>query len=193
MLKRFRSAAVAGCALIATVLVAHAAGYFPGFPIVGGASYCQGTSTGTSGQVCTVTVPAGPSVKTGLELVPADTQASQGQAPQTVYLSLASLNALPTQYADLAATTATNTVNVNATTGKLVITSSAALSPTTVVLPTAPIDGQTLDISSNATIATLTLSPTSQNSPTALTTSTTGSYGYKLVWRASTAKWYRLQ
>lgn len=99
-------------AAIAGSSIAYAAGLFPGFPIVGGASYCNGVSgtgsgTGSStfsttpgaqfgqGQVgqsgtfanpCISTVSAGPPVQTGMELVPADTQLASGQQPQTVLL-----------------------------------------------------------------------------------------------------------
>lgn len=75
-------------ALVAVVGIAFGAGQFPGYPIVGGASYCGGFSTGPTGQVCTVTVPAGPPSITGSELIPADTGLANGQQPQTVTIPL---------------------------------------------------------------------------------------------------------
>lgn len=85
-----RTKLVAGLAAVAiSGLAAVAAGMFPGFPIVGGASYCASSTTagvpGTA-STCTSTVPAGPATITGLELIPADTQLAQGQAPQTVLI-----------------------------------------------------------------------------------------------------------
>lgn len=83
---RLRSLAVGLCALAVASIAALAAGQFPGYPIVGGGSYCNGYATGTSGQVCVSTVPAGPVAITGTELVPADTGLASGQQPQTVVI-----------------------------------------------------------------------------------------------------------
>lgn len=98
--KSFRTLAVAaGIAAVTAVPLAWAAGMFSGLPIAGGASYCSsfsGTGSGTGSstfpgsasgfaQVCNVTVPAGPDVS-GTYLIPADTQALQGQSPQTVLI-----------------------------------------------------------------------------------------------------------
>ena len=76
--------ALAALAIAAFTTAAHAAGNIPDFPIVGQPSYCSGTSTGPTGQVCTVTVPAGPGSLTGAELFEADTGLLNGQQPQTV-------------------------------------------------------------------------------------------------------------
>lgn len=88
-MSRLRSAAVALSALAIASTAVYAAGLFPGFPIVGGVSYCSSQSTagvpGTAA-VCNVTVPAGPSSITGLELIPADTGLASGQQPQTVLI-----------------------------------------------------------------------------------------------------------
>lgn len=194
MLKRLLGAAV-GCALIAST-AAYAAGYFPGFPIVGGAAYCQGTSTGTSGQVCVDNVPAGPSALTGTELLVADTGYSQGQAPQTVYVPLAALGALPTQYAT--PLTATS-VTVLPTTGTMLLDPAGTIAALTVVFPAATslIDGQILRIASSQTVTALTITPgtgtTVSNSPSAITISTTAPYNYEFIYKASLAKWFRLQ
>lgn len=98
MINRVRFAAVAGLALAASG-VAWGAGLFQGLPVVGGPSYCNSFNTagvpGTPPQ-CTNTVPAGPPALTGAEMIPADTQLTQGQSPQTVYVPsplLGSINA----------------------------------------------------------------------------------------------------
>jgi hypothetical protein len=181
-------------ALIATPVLA--AGLWPTLPLVGSAALCSSTSTGVSGQVCTTTTPAGPSVVTGSETIPADTNLASGQSPQTVRLPMASLNALPLTYVDLSAATASNAFTATVLQGGVVFSSSAALSPTTVFLPASPIDGQQFRLSTNATIATLVVAAsggaTVANAPTAATVSTTGTYGYLFRYRASNTKWYRL-
>lgn len=91
-MKLKRLGLVAGL-LVAASTMAWAAGLFPGFPIVGSPSYCNGFATGVGGQVCTSTVPAGPAF-TGTELIPADTQLVQGQQPQTVLIPSAVLGSL---------------------------------------------------------------------------------------------------
>lgn len=102
MLKRYRGAAVGLCALLVTGSLAQAAGSFSTLPIVGGASYCAttvsgtgalsgitGQGQGTTGSICAQTVPAGPSALTGNEVIPADlftpgtTQAITGASPAT--------------------------------------------------------------------------------------------------------------
>lgn len=75
--------ALAALAVAAMTGVAIAAGQNPNNPIIGQPSYCGGFSTGPTGQVCTVTVPAGPSASTGEELIEVDTGFPQGQQPQT--------------------------------------------------------------------------------------------------------------
>lgn len=91
MAKRpFFFSAAAGLSVFAVLsTVAFAAGLFPGFPIVGGASYCASQSTpggpGTAA-VCNATAPAGPVAITGNELIPADTQLASGQQLQTVLI-----------------------------------------------------------------------------------------------------------
>lgn len=87
--KSLRSLAVGLAALAAVSTAALAAGLFPGFPVVGGPSYCSSQSTsGVPGTAatCNVTVPAGPLSITGNELIPADTQLASGQQPQTVLI-----------------------------------------------------------------------------------------------------------
>lgn len=175
------------------IVAAQAAGLWPTLPIVGGASYCASQST----TGCTATVPAGPSALTGSELVPADRRTTSGA--QTVLIPMAALDSLP-QTISAGSTTANNTITVGSTTGKLIITGSGALSPTTITLPTSPIDGQRFSLSATQTIATLTLTDNNggatfsiSNNPTALTVSTTAAYGYQFIYDAANTTWYRLQ
>src|ERR1039458_6101694 len=82
---------------------AYAAGLWPDMPVVGGATYCAGTSSSATGTIiglvtgCPNQVPAGPTIVTGNEQIPADTRLAGGAAPQTVLIPMASLNALPIQ------------------------------------------------------------------------------------------------
>jgi len=177
-----------------TATAAYAAGLWPNLPVVGGASYCSGYSTGTNGQVCGPTVPAGPSAVTGSETIPADTNKANGANPQTVRMTMAALNALPISYV-AGSITAANSLSPTVLQGGVIITAASALSPTTVQLPPAAMDGQQFRISATQNIATLTVNAsdaTVSNAPTALTVSTTGSYGYQFRYRASTDTWYRI-
>lgn len=193
--KFLRSIGVGLAALIVSSAIAVGAGLFPGFPIVSGASYCNGYATGTSGQVCIQTVPAGPSL-TGNELIPADTQLASGQSPQTVLVPSRVLGGGAATY--YTATNATN-YTVSNLTGKLILTPASTLTTTTLTLPAAAdlLDGQSLELSSTATLTAVVITAGSgtsiSNTPTALTVSTTGAYGYKFIYRASNTTWYRLQ
>ena len=192
-------------ALAVTSGLAFAAGNFDAWPIVGSASFCQGTSTGATGnQACTTTVPAGPQYVTSTMTIPADTNFANGAQPQTVQVPMALIG-------DLAPTivTPTNatTVTVAATTGTLILTPASSLTTLGIQLPAAStmIEGQPLKISSTQTLTAVTWAAgtgnTISNTPTALTVSTTGAYGYELVFHAltyansvpATGIWYRRQ
>lgn len=191
--------AVAGL-VAATFLLAGgalAAGSFSTFPVVGGAEQCAGYSTGANGQpTCTSTIPAGPTGLTGSEMIPADTGLTQGQSPQTVRIPVRVLGGGMLQYAE---PSTGNTVVVAATTGKLLLKPSGTLATLTVTLPGAAAaqDGQLVSVSSTQTITALTLNAgsgaTVSNTPTALTPSATGAYGYQFVFRKADSTWYRLQ
>lgn len=186
------AAALTVGSILALGAPARAGGLFDTLPQVGGAATC--TLYAGDGVTCQGFVPAGPSVVTGLEVVPADTNAAQGVSPQSVNLSLASLNALPYQYnAPLTGAT----VAVLPTTGTLLLDPAGTIATLTVTLPTAAqlIDGQEFAISSSQTVTALTLTPgagtTVSNAPTAITISTTATYGYRFKYRLANTKWYR--
>lgn len=195
-MKRTTIALVAGLSLLATTL-AYAAGLFPGFPIVGSASYCGGFSTGVNGQVCTVTVPAGPTVVTGDELIPADTQLSGGRQPQTVLIPLRAINSAPISY-NLCAAAACGSFTLANNSGGILLAYSTTIDSATIVTPLAPIDGQRFSISADHTITTLVVTANtgttlSVTTPTVLTASTTAPQGYEFAYVASTTKWYRIR
>lgn len=182
-------------ALVATLVASVAiAGLWNNFPQVGSARYCITTVNG----VCQQYVPAGPSIVTGDYTIPADTNLSGGQNPQTVKLSLMSLNAAPLTFEDITPGSASYTYTLANNSGGIVFESSVTISSVTINAPAAPIDGQQVLIGSNRTITTLafvanTGQTLSVTTPTVLTASTTAPQGYKFVYRASTAKWTRLQ
>lgn len=90
----------AGCAaLVVASVYAYSAGYFPGFPIVGGSAYCtsflMNPITGAATTTCNgPQTLAGPSTLTGTELIPANTELTQGQNPATVSIPSALLGSL---------------------------------------------------------------------------------------------------
>jgi hypothetical protein len=194
-------AALVAAAAFALTTTAFAAGLFPGFPIVGNASYCGGfNQAGVPGTtpVCTVTVPAGPTTVTGNELIPADTQLSQGQSPQTVLVPLKAMNAGPYQYA--APLTATS-VTLSASTRRLMLEPAGTIAALTVVWPAAAglIDNQTMGICSRQVVTALTTTngsgATVLDAPTALTAPlTTGAAScVEWVYRVANTSWYRVQ
>src|ERR1017187_7992194 len=89
---------------IGLTTLAYAAGLWPDMPVIGGATYCAGTSSSATGSIiglvtgCPNQVPAGPTIMTGNEQIPADTRLAGGGAPQTVLVPMASLNALPISF-----------------------------------------------------------------------------------------------
>lgn len=193
---RIRSAILALFALAGLGALAHAAGYFPNFPIVGGASYCGGYSTGTSGQVCTTTVPAGPTATPSGTLIPADTGLSQGRSPQTVSLPLRAIGAAPITYTECAAA-ACGSITVANDSGGVLLSYSTTIDSATVVTPASPMDGQIIRIAADHTVTSLTVSANTGQSlavttPTVLTASTTAPQGYSFMYVASTTKWYRI-
>lgn len=183
-------AAVAGLSLLSTVALAA---MWTGLPIIGGAAYCSTLVNA----VCTNTVPAGPTAVTGDELVPADTQLSQGRSPQTAYLSMRALNAAPISY-NLCAAAACGSFTVANNSGGVLLSHSTTIDSATVVTPLAPIDHQRFSISSDRTITSLTVtantgSTLAVTTPTVLTASTTAPQGYEFMYVASTAKWYKIR
>lgn len=225
MLKRLKGAAVGCAALVITSGVLYAAGNYSTYPIVGGAAFCASTVSGaggfnaagtgggggatgqgqaSSGSLCAQTVPAGPPIVTGNELIPADTIIGSGGNPQTVVLTLASLNALPIPVTTV--TTNPQTVAVNPLAGGafLHLGSGAGvgtvMTAVTVDLPAAPIDGQQFAVSADAVVTTLTMTAlnapvgvTISNNPTVVTPSTTAAYGYRFRYSTALNAWSRLQ
>lgn len=167
-------------------------GLWPNFPVVGGSSYCASTQNG----VCRSTIPAGPTVLTGSEGIPANTNLSQGRSPQNVIITPAGLNANPITFT--AVTTTAPSIIASNLSGGVVFTSAATITSANITLPLGAIQGQQYRVSSNRTITTLSVSApagdtiAANTAPTVLTASTTSPNGYIFIYNKAATTWYRL-
>jgi hypothetical protein len=171
---------LAGVALVAATVLARAAGIFPGFPTVGTPGY-----------------PA----LTGLETIPADTNATGGAGPSTILLTACQVGAgavNPIVPLTGFAVTIPNGICME------LLVPAGTLATGTVTMPSAPIDGQIVRIASTQTITGLTVSPNTGQAvaapiPTILTVSATTAYGYAWVFKSAAIgaqaanTWYRIQ
>lgn len=179
-------------ALVVTCALAVSQQWLP-FPQIGGPSFCASTVN----TVCVQTIPAGPAL-TGLETIPADTNASQGQTPQTGKISVLSLGAGPYQYnAPLTGAS----ITILPTTRQLIIEPAGTIAALTLVYPAATLllDGQKLNICGTQIVTTLTNTAgsgtTLLNAPTAMlvpvATGAASCFGY--IYRVTNTSWYRIQ
>lgn len=93
-MSRFRTAIATGLALAAMTAGVIAAGNWSTLPILGGAAFCGGTTTGVGGQICSTNIPAGPPAITGSETVPADMNYTGGAQPQTANIPVSLLGSV---------------------------------------------------------------------------------------------------
>jgi hypothetical protein len=183
-------------ALVAVSAPAFADGMFSKLPIVSGAAYCA--LYAGDGTTCVGNVPAGPSTLTGNERIPLDTKLPNGQSPQTVLASPATLHAGPTQYS---VPVTTNTVTVLPTTRTVIVDPAGTIAALTLVTPAAAamVDGQRLSFCSTQIITTLTVTAgtgvTVKNAPTAMTVplATGAASCVEWVYVASNTSLYRVQ
>lgn len=202
-----RTKLVAGLVAVAISSVAvYAAGIFAGYPIVGYPAYClsflMNPVTGLPTTTCNgPQAPAGPTIITGNELIPADTQLSQGRTPQTVLITPASFGAGPYQYAAPLTGASLTMTNLQR---RLVLEPAGTIAALTVVFPTAAslIDGQLISLCSTQIVTALTITPgvgtTVLNTVTALAVpALTGAASCpEWIYReltATTGTWYRTQ
>lgn len=203
-IKKIALGAIAALALLSAA--AHAGGVFSQYPQVGniqntqnppGPAYSTTCESFGNNSVCNQFQPYGPTALTGNEYIPADTGLPGGQNPQTITVPIILLGAGNTNYSTPLTGT---TVTAAATDSTILLEPAGTIAALTVALPaaTALKDGQTIRIASTQTITALTLTPgtgTTIANPgaTALTVSATTAYNYELMYKASTAKWYRIQ
>lgn len=195
MLKRI---GLALFAMLAAMAIPAIAQLWPNIPIVGGAAYCASTVNAT----CVSTVAAGPTVVTGSETIPADTNLSQGRSPQVVKLSLQTLGLGAYSYQLVVTGAASYTYTVPNTVRDVIFDiASGPISDERVTAPASPVDGQKVCVSSRVTITafqfiantTVTAQTLAATTPTVLTASTTAPQGYCWLYRITDLKWYRLQ
>lgn len=188
MLKKVLLSAVA---LIAVAGVSALAQFWPNFPILGGASYCQSTVN----SVCVSTIPAGPAM-TGLETIPADTNAANGANPQTVKIGVASLGAGVLTY-NVPLTGAT--ITLTSVTRQLIVEPAGTIAALTIVTPAATtlVDGQRLGVCGTQIVTTLTMTAgtgtTLSNAPTAMLVpvATGAASCFEFIYRQANTTWYR--
>lgn len=186
---------ISAALLIGSLAVAMAAGLFAGYPLVGDTAGTTCLSTGNN-NVCNQFRPAGPSIITGLEQIPADT--GSGTQPTTVLIPPAALGAGPYVYnAPLTGASITLT-NLQR---RLVLEPAGTIAALTVVTPAAStlIDGQLLGICSTQIVTALTLTEgtgtTMLGKATALAVPATtgGASCPEWIYRQSNTTWYRTQ
>ena len=196
-IKHGLKAAMLGGALLCSALPsAHAADLWENWSIIGGPSYCASFVTGTTGQICQHTIPAGEPAITGLEFVPADLgplgATSSAGGPQSGLFSI--LQAGNGAVVDQTTVCTTQTIPANTPWFFLDGAQGSAL---TVTMPASPIDGQIQHVTCEAaTVGVLTVAAnTSVNASQALKLSpgvacVAGvSYNWRYV--ASNSTWYR--
>ena len=79
----------------------------------------------------------------------------------------------------------------------LILEPAGTLLAGTIIMPSTPVNGQLIRITSTQNITALTLSPNAGqsivNAPTGFTVNLTGDQGYELIYRLANTTWYRLQ
>lgn len=192
-LVRFIAGAVA---LLGVTTAAYADGMFAKLPIVSGAAYCA--LFAGDGVTCAGNVPAGPTVLTGNERIPADTRLSGGVSPQTVLISPATLNAGPSQYS---VPVTTNSITILPTTRQVIVDPAGTIAALTLVTPAAAalVDNQRIGFCSTQIITTLTVTAgtgvTVKNAPSAMLVPVATGAASCIEWMyvASQAALYRVQ
>lgn len=195
---KLKRIAFALAALVATAGAAALAQQFPNLPLIGGASYCSGYSSGPSGQVCVSTVPAGPTAVTGSETFPVDTNLASGAQPQTAKMSVRSIGAGATQYS--APLTGTS-ITIASTTRQVIVNPAGTIAALTIVFPAASglTDGQRLGFCTTQIITALTVTAgsgaTTSNAPTAMLVpvATGAASCVEWIYVASATTWFRTQ
>lgn len=167
--------------------------FAPNMPNIGGPSYCSSTVNA----VCVNTVPAGPAV-TGLETIPADTNAAQGVNPQSGRFSLPSLGGGTLDYS---VPTSGTTVTALNTTRQIIVEPAGTIAALTVVFPAATtlVNGQRLGLCGTQIVTTLTMTAgsgtTISNGATAMLVpvATGAASCVEWIYRTANTTWYRVQ
>jgi len=212
-------AGIVGALALIGIPFAYASGLWQGLPIYSGAAYCVGysaypttvtsptTSPSTPDQ-CSTQTPAGPATGlTGNELFPVDTTLTN-YGPSSAYVPAGLAASGATDYVSwqsLVAITSvvSSSLQIPNNITNVILDPSATVASATLTMPTSPLAGQIVRISSSHTISILAIQGggvgTISNAPTVLTASTTGDFGYTFEFLPASvatnggATWYRLQ
>lgn len=191
MLNRIMLAIIA---LFAVAIANAQVGTFaPNMPNIGGPAYCSSRVNAT----CVNTVPAGPDV-TGLETIPADTNALLGVPTQSGRFSLPSLGAGTLDYS---APASADTVTAAYTTRQIIVNPAGTIAALTLVTPVSTnlVNGQRLGFCTTQIITTLTATAgsgtTLSNAPTAMLVpvATGAASCVEWIYRTANTTWYRVQ
>lgn len=180
-------------AILAVAGVAAYAQWAPNAPNIGGPAYCSSTVNAS----CVNTVPAGPAL-TGNETIPADTNASGGQNPQSGRFTLPTLGAGTLDYS---VPVTTDTTTAACTTRQVIVNPAGTIAALTFVTPAATclVNGQRLGLCTTQIVTSLTTTAgtgtTVSNAPTALLVPVATGAGSCVEWiyRTANTTWYRVQ
>ncbi len=221
-----RIIAVAATVMAVGITAAIGGGMWQTLPIVAAQAYCAvistgigssnspflvppGSTQGTSTSICQVTVPAGPTILTGNEVVPADTfpasspylTVPQGFNPATVGVPIILLDSGAYQYSTANQTAAnfslTNPINFLILDGPVGFTAVNVTLPGTSTQPA--LNGQQFHLVSSKSIMTLLISgalgTSITNAPTQLIQSSTPSngMGFSFIYDSTISTWFRVQ
>lgn len=159
---------------------------FPNYPTIGVPANTECLSYGNN-NVCNQYRPAGPTNLAPTATVPADTNYSNGNMPQTVRVPAGLLGAVAVDAAPLTGTS----ITVAAGTSKLMLNPAGTIAALTVVLPpaTSLVDGQSFNIYSTQTVTALTVTAGTGTTIVPTITTVTAAAPIRLVYSAAGAKW----
>ena len=187
---------------------AYSAGMYQTLPVIGGAAYCAsaigsptgqtgitGTAGGTgAGYVCGQTVPAGPALFLGSEVVPMDIYApgtsSYLGGAQTALTNITQLGQGP--MVDLTTVATAQTIPLNT---PFYFLDGAQGSALTVTMPASAVEGQIQNVVCEAaTVGTLTVAAnTGQTLKANPAAACVAGVGYQWRYQASNTTWYRVR
>lgn len=152
---RFAKTAIAAALLFGGAIAAFGQA-FPNYPTLGVPADTQCLSYGNNNR-CSSYRPAGPDVMTGNETVPADTNLSGGQNPQTIRLPVTAFGGGKFV---LNVPVTTDVINLDAQTRQLVVNPAGTIAALTVNFPAASatmVNGQRIGVCSTQIVTALTM------------------------------------
>jgi len=166
--------------------------FWGNLPTIGGSSFCSSTVNSN----CVNTVAAGPAL-TGNETIPADTNASGGQSPQTAKFPLSTLGIGPTQFAVPLNGTVITMLPISR---RVIFEPAGTIATATLLMPPVGVlaDNQIVAFCTTQIVTTMTVTAgsgtTVNGPPTAMLVPVTtgGASCPEWVYRLSNTTWYRV-